>query len=150
MWRENQNKMKEKTIIYDTACSISIRKRGEKVKKGPDVVGIGFAKSGTGTLSFLDCHPSIVYRDIEPAYFLKSEKLSFELEIIPKATQDEILIEKSPIYSQSLNQGDLKKLATVMKRRNEKLKIFAIIIDPVKRLYSHIKMCHVEGNLISF
>ena len=28
----------------------------------PDVIGIGFAKCGTGALAFLDCHPSAVFR----------------------------------------------------------------------------------------
>ena len=28
----------------------------------PDVIGIGFAKCGTGALAFLDCHPDITFR----------------------------------------------------------------------------------------
>ena len=46
-----------------TGCPVTISKysEAEKVKRYPDAIGIGFAKSGTGTMASFDCHPNIVY-----------------------------------------------------------------------------------------
>ena len=46
-----------------TGCPVTISKYSdeEKVKRYPDAIGIGFAKSGTGTMAYFDCHPDIVY-----------------------------------------------------------------------------------------
>ena len=34
-------------------------------RRVPDGIGIGAHKSGTGALSFLDCHPNIAFRCLE-------------------------------------------------------------------------------------
>ena len=46
-----------------TGCPVTISKYSEeeKVKRYPDAIGIGFAKSGTGTMAYFDCHPDVVY-----------------------------------------------------------------------------------------
>ena len=45
--------------VLDHACPMTIRRStGKLIRKPPDVIGIGFAKCGTGSLDFLDCHPS--------------------------------------------------------------------------------------------
>ena len=46
-----------------TGCPITVSRYSpsQKIKRFPDAIGVGFAKSGTGTLSILDCHPDIVY-----------------------------------------------------------------------------------------
>ena len=46
-----------------TGCPVTISKysEDEKIKRYPDAIGIGFAKSGTGTMASFDCHPNIVY-----------------------------------------------------------------------------------------
>ena len=47
----------------ETGCPVTISKYSEeeKVKRYPDAIGIGFAKSGTGTMAYFDCHPDVVY-----------------------------------------------------------------------------------------
>ena len=46
-----------------TGCPVTISKYSEeeKIKRYPDAIGIGFAKSGTGTMASFDCHSNIVY-----------------------------------------------------------------------------------------
>ena len=69
----NQHNAKGATFrIYDTGCPVQIRNftnTKPKKKRWPDAIGIGFAKCGTGSLAFLDCHPSIVFRKNEPNFF---------------------------------------------------------------------------------
>ena len=50
-----------------------------------------------------------------------------------------MLIEKSPTYVKG-GGGALYKKAQLMKRTIPDLKILAFLCDPIKRLYSHIKM----------
>ena len=50
----------------------------ESIKKRyPDAIGIGFAKSGTGTMVTFDCHSNIVYSDIEGCAFKPMAKAGF-------------------------------------------------------------------------
>ena len=78
----------------------------------PDAIGIGIAKSGTGSLAFLDCHSKIRFRAYEPGVFpirrdgrYLPRNESFQLDAegvysnqngywIPYATDDEFLIEE--------------------------------------------------------
>ena len=56
---------KQKWYIGETACPFQIRKSNKSYplkNRHPDAIGIGVAKSGTGSLAFLDCHPQIVFR----------------------------------------------------------------------------------------
>ena len=109
-----------------------------RIEKWPNIVTIGFSKCGTGALAFIDCHPDIVFRLVEPSVF-NNKQVSLESYNIPKATLDEVLIEKSPTY---VKGGDsaLYKKARLMKQKIPDLKILVFLCDPIKRLYSHIKM----------
>ena len=51
------------------------------IKRYPDAIGIGFAKSGTGTMVTFDCHSNIVYSDIEGCAFKPMAKAGFQNEI---------------------------------------------------------------------
>ena len=62
---------------------------------------------------------------------------------IPRATLEEVLIEKSPPYAQGDTRSLLEK-AHLMQKKIPNVKIIAFVCDPIKRLYSHIKM-HYEN-----
>ena len=57
---------------------------------------------------------------------------------LPKAAENEFLIEKSPPYSIGEND-ELERRAKLMKKANPNLKVFLILCDPVIRIYSHIE-----------
>ena len=68
----NQNMVYTKIIsrgvceTTDTSCPIKIKEsKMERKHRIPDAIGIGVAKCGTGSLMFLDCHPNVVFRDME-------------------------------------------------------------------------------------
>jgi len=145
--------------LLEHACPMEIR-RSEKIKRSrvPDIIGIGFAKCGTGALAFLDCHPSATFRTNEPRYFDKESVLddiiaankTGNLEALhrhrkiyasrlPRAADDELLIEKSPQYAGGKDYIR-KKRALAMKIINPNVKLVAIVCDPVKRAYSQLRM----------
>lgn len=53
----------------DTACPKTLKSTTGRIQRYPDVIGIGFAKCGTSTLGFIDCHSKMVFREAEPMYF---------------------------------------------------------------------------------
>ena len=120
--------------VFDTACSkISSNPNNKRIERWPDVIAIGTAKCGTGSLSFIDCHPNVVFREYEADFFMYSDDHQnlHEYEI-PHAAVDEILIEKSPQYL----YGTVEKLrhrAQRMIQMNPDLKILIFVCDPVKR-----------------
>lgn len=63
--------------------------------------------------------------------------------LIPLATDDEFLIEKTPTYSQqfgsSREHGLTKAIASQMQKLMPNVKLFMFVTDPVDRIYSHIK-----------
>merc|ERR1712241_201987 len=62
--------------LLDHACPMTVRSGvGSLRHRFPDVIGIGFAKCGTGAMAFLDCHPGITFRTTEPRFFSKEEML---------------------------------------------------------------------------
>ena len=62
---EIMDKARDDEITTATTCPMVIRKETEEqVHRLPDVIVIGFEKCGTGTVSFLDCHPDVVYRSV--------------------------------------------------------------------------------------
>ena len=61
---EIMDKARDDEITTATTCPMVIRKETEQVHRLPDVIVIGFEKCGTGTVSFLDCHPDVVYRSV--------------------------------------------------------------------------------------
>ena len=57
----------------DTACPLTrVNETRKRVKRWPDIIGIGAPKCGTGTIAFFDCHSSIVFREAEGRAFTKS------------------------------------------------------------------------------
>lgn len=150
----------------DTTCPYQIRLHSPKEKRTerlPNAIGIGTHKSGTGALSFLDCHPELTIRILEAnAYTQQADnKLYYECGqfTLPKTTEYEFLIEKSPLYAERFSRSskldnkdlrrqelaDLKsgnyetvKRARQMKRTNPNVKLFMFITDPVGRAYSQI------------
>ena len=53
--------------IGETTCPYQVSKsKLPRVNRLPDAIAIGAAKGGTGSLSFLDCHPDIRFRLYEP------------------------------------------------------------------------------------
>jgi len=80
------------------------------VKRWPDAIAIGTAKCGTGSLTFIDCHPEITFRHYEPDFYnviRPKAARSLAKYKIPKVLPDEYLIEKSPEYM----NGSPKKVA---------------------------------------
>ena len=68
---EIMDKARDDEITMATTCPMVIRKETEEqVHRLPDVIVIGFEKCGTGTVSFLDCHPDVVYRSVLCVSFL--------------------------------------------------------------------------------
>jgi len=145
--------------LLDHACPYTIRSTNQTlVHRVPDVIGIGFAKCGTGALAFLDCHPKIVFRTTEPRFFSKEAILDkiihahktnnrttlqyfrhYYARHLPAAAPDEILISKSPQYAggeEKLRQ----KRAKAMKIINPKIKLLAIACDPSRRAFSQLSM----------
>ena len=44
----------------DTSCPMTLVKKNQvRIKRWPDIIGVGFPKCGTGTMAFLDCHSDI-------------------------------------------------------------------------------------------
>ena len=111
----------------DTACPYQIRSTQDPAKQRkrfPDAIGIGIAKSGTGSMAFLDCHSKIRFRALEPGVFPLKRfdggaaniytdhwpftygTLEGEIKgdiggyLIPEVADDEFLIEKTPTYSE--------------------------------------------------
>ena len=112
---ESLDKAYHEGAVMEHACPVEIRKSLEPLEKRlPDVVGVGFAKCGTGTLQFLDCHPGVTMRSSEPKFYTQRnaagiirfdeegtpEKYDFLKKIyysrLPLVAKDEILVEKSP------------------------------------------------------
>ena len=73
MLKLNYNLKESKSRVKNTfqnfkACLSRLTVRAnstERHRRVPDGIGIGAHKSGTGALSFLDCHPNIVFRCLE-------------------------------------------------------------------------------------
>ena len=144
LWKEYRTKTGTHFEIMETACPIKIPNIGQKVKRYPDFITIGVAKAGTSTMSFLDCHPSIIYRDYETNFFTPPVSNHLENYLIPTASVNSILIEKSPSYSTASNIGDLSIIAKNIKTANPNAKIILMISDPIQRLFSQLRMCHEE------
>ena len=148
IWKEYRTKKGTKFEIMETACPIQIPPEptgiSEKVKRYPDFITIGVAKAGTSTMSFLDCHPMITFRDYETNFFTPPVSSHLENYLIPAANENSILIEKSPSYSTARNIGDLSIIAKNIRTANSNAKIILMITDPIERLFSHLRMCHEE------
>jgi len=145
--------------LLDHACPMTIRGgTGQLRHRIPDVIGIGFAKCGTGALAFLDCHPDITFRTTEPRFFAKEAMLDHILTAartnnhtrlrhyremyarqVPMASSSDILIEKSPQYAGGSVSLRLKR-AKAMKAINPNMKLIAFVCDPSRRAYSQLKM----------
>ena len=146
IWKEYRTKKGVHFQIMETACPIqtSAGDKDLKDKRYPDFITIGVAKAGTSTMSFLDCHPVITYRDYETNFFTPPASSHLENYLIPTASDDSILIEKSPSYSTGINIGDLNIIARNIKTANPSVKIILMIEDPIQRLFSHLRMCFEE------
>ena len=130
-------------VHLDTSCPLTIKSRLNKtlVHRWPDAIGIGFPKCGTSVMDFIDCHPKLVFRSSEPYYWASTKAIEGGLVeyAIPKASTDEILIEKTPDYSLGGYQV-LSNRATAIKKSIPNVKLLVFICDPALRAYSHIKM----------
>ena len=122
----------------------------------PSAIGLGTHKSGTGALAFLDCHPDLVIRILEPNAFPNMHKrLYFDNDqfLLPLTHSSEFLVEKSPVYAERFKRRtvgkqslvDLKsgnfetvKRAVEMAKISPTVKLFIHVTDPVGRLYSQI------------
>ena len=146
VWKEYRTKKGVQFQIMETACPIqtSYGNMDQKSKRYPDFITIGVAKAGTSTMSFLDCHPKISYRDYETNFFTPPVSSHLENYLIPIASGDAIIIEKSPSYSTATNIGDLSVIAKNIKTANPSVKIILMIDDPIQRLFSHLRMCNEE------
>jgi len=126
---EATDKAYHEGAVLEHGCPVEIRKSLEPLEKRlPDVVGIGFAKCGTGTLQFLDCHPSVTMRSTEPKFY--NSKNAFDIiqfdgegtpekydylkkmyfSRLPLVAKDEILVEKSPQERINRNFSSFQKL----------------------------------------
>ena len=155
----------------DSSCPFQVRSTTNpskrELKRFPDAISIGIGKCGTGSIAFLDCHSKIRFRALEPNVFPNKygssdiytdhkpftfwplEPVKNPIEdnhggyLIPKATEDEFLIEKTPMYSQQIvsenDRGSSKRIAKDMKKLMPNVKLFMFVTDPVDRIYSHIK-----------
>merc|ERR1711937_192350 len=122
----------------DTACPLrNISRVKERIDKWPNAIAVGFGKCGTGALSFIDCHSEVVFRLVEPVFFSAKQNLRtsvpksyLNMYNIPKAAENEILIEKSPPYMQGGAEA-LRRKAENMKKAIPDLKILAFVCDPI-------------------
>ena len=146
IWKEYRSKKGVHFQITKTACPIQTSAGDKDItgKRYPDFITIGVAKAGTSTMSFLDCHPMITYRDYETNFFTPPASSHLENYLIPIVSEDSILIEKSPSYSTGINIGDLNIIARNIKTANPSVKIILMIEDPIQRLFSHLRMCFEE------
>lgn len=156
-WIRNKKNAKNGSYpIYDTACPVQIRnftKNSQPYKRWPDAIGFGFGKCGTGSLAFLDCHPSIVFRKLEPSFFNdKNVKMLLNNPndqtvnllrqyAIPNASESEFLIEKTPMYARAFQISQIRDRIRAINKVMPNVKIFMFLCDPVERLYSHLKHC---------
>ena len=98
----------------DTACPI-MPVRFDRVKRWPDIIGIGAPKCGTGALAFFDCHSRIRFRESEGRMWTTDKwRHGLDAYALPLAAPDEILIEKTPEtmngdYSTLLKRAQLIK-----------------------------------------
>ena len=93
------------------------------------------------------CHQDIVYRDYEPTVFSPENNFRPTYDSnLPRKSDGEFLIEKSMSYA-GTNTTVINAKAIAMKRMNPNLKIFAFMIDPVSRLFSHLNMCIRSYNM---
>ena len=144
VWHHSQTANGGRHVIGYTACPRE-RKNDEnnETKKWPDAIGIGVPKAGTGTLSFLDCHPDVAYRDHEPNMFMRN-RVHYDLADYRLPLTSSYLIEKSPFYSRLLAAGDVRQRVRAIIGQKPRVKIFIFIRDPIKRLVSHFSMCKRE------
>ncbi|CAG5108214.1 Oidioi.mRNA.OKI2018_I69.chr1.g3688.t1.cds [Oikopleura dioica] len=145
--------------VKHSSCPFTIRSSNKTQKsRFPDVLGIGMAKCGTGSLSFLGCHPQIVYTHGELRFFsnpsnaqkileysknttentaqhklneykFNALKQSYLLDLRP-AADDEILIETSPQYAMSSSKEDNQ--ITVMGRRRMEIHAMKALNPKIK------------------
>ncbi|CAG5113511.1 Oidioi.mRNA.OKI2018_I69.chr2.g7615.t1.cds [Oikopleura dioica] len=160
----NEDKAYYDDKLLEHACPMEIRRSTQTLRnRVPDIIGIGFAKCGTGALAFLDCHPSATFRTNEPRFFDKESVLDDIINAnktgnvaaldrhrkiyasrLPRAADDELLIEKSPQYAGGKDYIR-KKRALAMKIINPNVKLVAIVCDPVKRAYSQLRLKRFFG-----
>ena len=137
----NTKGLKFRGVSGDTACPYQIRDNlipNRKYKRRhPDAIGIGVGKSGTGTLSFLDCHPNLVFRSNEPFAYkhknffqifqkwqkkkrAKGQQTYFQNQMYssyadkggwstPLTAKSEFLVEKTPMYSQQIDGAYIRR-----------------------------------------
>ena len=129
IWKEYRTKKGVHFQIMETACPIQTSAGDKNLtgKRYPDFITIGVAKAGTSTMSFLDCHPMITYRDYETNFFTPPASTHLENYLIPITREDSMLIEKSPSYSMGTNIGDLSIIARNIKAANPTIKIILMI-----------------------
>lgn len=136
----------------DTACSMVTKEtlaQAGFIQKWPDVISVGCAKCGTGSLTFIDCHPNVTFRHFEPVYYQQvrpKEQRRLETYKIPLSPPGNILVEKSPGYM----NGDIAVLsarAKMMKEDNPNVKIIIFLCDPVKRVYSHVRQIMAQKHI---
>ena len=91
-------------------------------------------------MAFFDCHRKIVFREAEGNFWSHVESKNYispKLSdyAIPMASQDEILIEKTPHI---MNRGYdlLKYRAELIKKTIKGVKLLVMLCDPVKRFIS--------------
>ena len=137
----------------DTACPIT-PVRLDRVKRWPDIIGVGAPKCGTGALAFFDCHTKIRFRESEGRMWTtKRWHGGLGAYAVPMAAPDEILIEKTPEtmngdYLTLLGRAQLIKQHVPQARllcKSESISqcnyvTFSVVLcDPIKRLISHEK-----------
>ena len=88
----------------------------------------------------MDCHPKVTINQSNEPVFWDTNNLVRPLNFynIPKAYDDEILMEKSPEYMEG-RLGDLENRANNMKRTLPNLKFLVFLCHPVERILSWIK-----------
>ena len=96
-------------------------------------------------MAFFDCHRKIVFREAEGNLWShvgdqhQSMKDSWSPELsayaVPMASEDEILIEKTP-HVISRGYEKLKIRAELMKKKMKDVKILVMLCDPIKRFIS--------------
>lgn len=142
-------------VLSDTACLAVLRTSTlQRERRLPDFVAVGYQKCGTETLSFLDCHPNIVYRAWESPIFtnktfrnlvLASKKRPKKIQELreyytnnlPLVAPDEILIDKNSEYIVG-PENHVKDIAKAIKIINANIKIITFVCDPNLRVVSKL------------
>lgn len=137
------NVMRSKRFAEKYVQKFEIKNKAGKNKKFPDFIITGVQKCGTtGLLHFLKGNPYLIAVPGEAHYFDSfinyPKGPAWYMALMPSVHEYHRVYEKTPSYM------TLKKVPAKIFNFDSKMKLIAVLCDPVKRSLSHY--LHVAGN----